>query len=296
MSKLVRAIINPVSGRRSMLPVVQETARLLAERGGELDIQLTTCAGHATELAAEAPPGTEAILAVGGDGTVCEVVNGLIERPLPIVILGTGTENLMAKFFRMPKTPADIVDTLLTGVPQPSDVGVVNGKHFLAVGGVGFDAEVVHRLVGLRTGHIDYLSYFWPIWRTLWGHPFPRLEVVVDGQRVFDQRGLIIMGVISRYSLGLRIMQHAECDDGLLDICCFPCTSQVTLGWYALNVLRGTHDNLPGVVYRQGRNIEITTPDHAYYEIDGEFGGELPAHFTMLPQAATLLRPAPQHS
>ena len=97
MTRRVSAIVNPVSGRRNMLPVVRAIGHILEREGWTLDVLLTDRAGHAIELAREVPDDTHAVLAVGGDGTVCEVINGLYPRNIPLVILRTGTENLLAR-------------------------------------------------------------------------------------------------------------------------------------------------------------------------------------------------------
>ncbi|MCH9035088.1 MAG: acylglycerol kinase family protein, partial [Planctomycetes bacterium] len=102
MRTRIAAIINPVSGRRDMLPTVQRIGAEIRRAGGTLDIFTTERLGHATVLASNLHVETEALLVVGGDGTVCEVVNGLAEDPIPLAILRTGTENLLARELRMP--------------------------------------------------------------------------------------------------------------------------------------------------------------------------------------------------
>lgn len=291
MSKRVLAIVNPISGRRNMAPVVRTIGRLLEKAGSTLHAEATTRAGEASELAAAAADRFDAVLVVGGDGTVCEVVNGLIERPLPIVILRTGTENLLAHELNMPVDPAEVARTLLTGESFPCDVGEANGRRFLAVCGVGFDAEVVARLTRIRRGHITHADYFWPIWRTFWGHRFPHLEVEADGEAVFSGQGMAFVGIISRYSLGMRLLGSARYDDGLLDLCVLPCKGRWELIDHAARVVRGVHRDRTGVVYRQVREVRITSGQEAVpVEIDGDVGGHLPIHCTVAPGAARFLR------
>ncbi len=289
MNGRVAAIVNPISGRRNMLPVVREVGRILQRNGTSLDIHVTQGAGEATGCAAGLAPGTQAVLVVGGDGTVCEVINGLMARPLPFVILRTGTENLLARELRMPTEPHDVAHTLLRGRPRPLDVGVVNGRHFLAVTGVGFDAECVHRLTRVRRGHITHGDYFWPVWRTFWAHRFPFLRVEADGDTVFEGPGLALVGVIGQYSIGLRMLAHARPDDGLLDLCVMPCATRAQLLGHAFRALRRRHVEHPGVIYRQGRHIRITSTESVLVEIDGDQGGRLPIECTILPSAARYL-------
>jgi len=290
MGRRVVAIINPVSGRRNMLPVVRRIGRLLQDGGGEMQLEVTTRAGHATDLASQAALTADAVLAVGGDGTVCEVVNGLIGRNIPIVILRTGTENLLAGELKMPTEPEQVARTLLRGRPFPCDVGMVNGQCFLAVVGVGFDAECVARMSQLRKGHITRWDYFWPIWRTFWAHRFPVIRIEADNEVVFDGPGLAIIGGIGQYSAGMRILRHARCDDGLLDLCVLPCRSKPALLGHAGRVFLGRHLDKARVLYRQCREICVSSDEKVPIEVDGEPGGFLPAVATVLPSGTTFLQ------
>lgn len=284
------AILNPASGRRDMRPVVRHVAELLRRSGGMLECHTTAEAGHATALAAGVAPDTTAVLVVGGDGTVCEVINGLTDRPVPIVILRTGTENLLARELRMPVEPRAIAQTLLHGAVHRCDVGVVNDKRFMAVVGVGFDAECVRRLADSRDGHITHWDYFWPIWRSFWSHRFPRLYVEADGDAVFEGTGLALIGMIGRYSAGLRMLPYAAYDDGLLDLCVLPCASRRGLMVHAARAFLRRHVRPGDVVYRQCKRIYITSTDCALVEIDGDVGGEVPVECSVLPGATSFLR------
>ena len=290
MPQRIVAILNPVSGRCNMVPVVREVGRLVERGRGRLEIAETAGTGHATELASQVDPDVNAVLVVGGDGTVCEVANGLAGKDVPILILRTGTENLLARELMMPTAPTHVAQTLLYGEPFPYDVGVINDRRFLIVAGVGFDAECVLRMSRVRTGHITHWDYFWPIWRTFWAHRFPTLRVEVDGACVFEDRGLVLVGVIGRYSAGLRVLAHARYDDGLLDVCILPCASRTKLATHACRVFCERHIECGGTIYRQCRRIRISSEDKVPTEVDGEVGSLLPADCTILPGAARFLR------
>ena len=290
MRKRIAAIINPVSGRRDMMPTVHRIAGEIRRAGGTLDLLATERFGHATILASNVHPDVEAVLVVGGDGTVCEVVNGLAERPLPLAILRTGTENLLARELGMPTEPPRVARTLLYGEPIAVDVGVINNRRFLAVAGAGFDAECIQRLSIRRKGHITHWDYFWPIWRTFWAHRFPTLRIDVDEERVFEGKGFAIFGVIGRYSVGMRVLNRARVDDGLLDICIFPCRSRRGLLTHIARVFLGPHVTGKHTIYRQCRKINITSPSIVPIQVDGEAGGRLPAECSILPHAIRVLK------
>jgi len=291
MARRIVAILNPISGRRNMLPMVKQVGQVLERQGSTLDIRVTERAGHATAIAAELSADVDAVLVVGGDGAVGEVINGLVGRLVPVTIMRTGTENLLANEFGMPARPSAVARTLLDGDTFDCDVGVLNDRHFIAVAGVGFDAECMDRMARTRRGHITYGDYFWPTWRTFWGHRFPRLRVTADDQCVFEGRGLALIGVIGRYAAHLRVLCNARHDDGLLDLCVLECSSRTRLVRHALRMLLRRHVGSNGVVYRQCRRINISSPDDALIEVDGELGGRLPAKCSVLPRAVRFLRP-----
>jgi diacylglycerol kinase family enzyme len=276
------AIVNPISGRRNMLPRVRTIARAVERLGGRLDVLVTQGPRHATEL--------EAVLVVGGDGTVGEVVNGLAGSRVPMLILGTGTENLLAREMNMPTDPEQVTDTLLRGEQFAADVGVINGHRFLAVAGIGFDAECVVRMNRLRRGHITHGDYFWPIWRTFWEYRYPVLRVDVDGERIFEGRGFVLIGNIARYSAGLRMLMKARNDDGLLDVGVFPCASRREMFGHACRAYLRRHVGRGGTLYRQCRTTRISSDEAVPIEVDGELRGYLPAECSVQPGAVRFLR------
>ncbi len=273
-----------------MLPLVHTIARAMEHRGRRFDVHVTNGPRHATQLAAGLTDDVEAVLAVGGDGTVGEVVNGLSESGVPMLILRTGTENLLARELGMPTDPEKITETLLRGERFASDVGIINGKRFLAMAGIGFDAECVARMNLSRHGHITHYDYFWPIWRTYWAYRYPLLTVEADGVEIFKGRGFALIGNIARYSAGLRILSKARNDDGLLDLGIFPCDSRLRMLGHALRAFLRCHIGLGGMIYRQCRNVLIRSDEGVPIELDGELGGYLPAECTVLPGAVNFLR------
>lgn len=298
----IAAIVNPISGPRNMLPRVRTIARAVERLGGRLDVLVTQGPRHATELASELGGEVEAVLVVGGDGTVGEVLNGLAGvgradregrvRRVPMLILRTGTENLLAREMNMPTDPEQVTDTLLRGEQFAADVGVINEHRFLAVAGIGFDAECVVRMNRSRCGHITHGDYFWPIWRTYWEYRYPVLRVDVDGERIFEGRGFVLIGNIPRYSGGLRMLMKARIDDGLLDVGIFPCESRRKMLGHACRAYLRRHIGRGGTIYRQCRTVRVCSDDKVPIEVDGELRGHLPAECSVQPGAVSFLRSA----
>lgn len=287
MSPPYVAICNPISGRYSSLPRLLRLRQALLDRGADLQIHTTTQAGHATTLAAEASPDTPAIIVAGGDGTLCEVVNGLGSRGTPIALLPSGTENLLGRSLGLPVDPLQAAETLFARRIVRRDAAEANGRVFLAVGGVGFDADCVDRLCRRRRGHIVHADYFVPIWRTFWEHRFPEIHVVANDRVAFDGRGLLIFGLIDRYAAGLPVLPGADPTDGLLDVAIFPCRTRRQLVGHACCVaLREWARQASNVIHLKCTNVTITCRTQALTQLDGERGPPPPLACRVLPAFA----------
>jgi diacylglycerol kinase family enzyme len=275
-----------------MAHVVQEACRRLKEAGGEVTVLPTAGVGHATELAGCVPAGTRAVVAVGGDGTVREVAQGVVCGDIPLAVLPAGTENLVAKHFGYKASAAHLLSTLLTGRSRRIDVGWAGQSIFLIVAGIGFDAEIVHRLSRARAGNISRLSYLSPIWATFWKHRFPMLNVRIEGRPVYQGRGLLFIGNVPPYGPGLRILQKANCSDGRLDLCICPCSSRLTLGLHAARILARCHLRFGDVLYEKVQTVTVESSDaRVPMQLDGDVAGHLPAQFRVQACALSLLIP-----
>jgi diacylglycerol kinase (ATP) len=172
------------------------------------------------------------------------------------------------------------------------DLGSVNGKCFTSIAGFGFDGRVVRRVSEQRSGHIDYFDYFWPIWRTFWDYKFEAMKVIVDGKEIFNGRGLVFVGNISRYAVGLQILHYADFSDGVLDICIYECASRIHLLKHSIFTVLKSDINCSDVIYRQGKEISVTSDSTGIdTEIDGDPGPALPVQIKVIPRAVNCVVP-----
>ena len=123
--------------------------------------------------------GLAGIVAAGGDGTVGDLINRF--PGVPIAILPTGTENLLAKYLRIPLDGRFVAEMIAAGRTRPMDLGLLNGRRFTLMVSVGFDADVVHRTHARREGHIQKWNYVQPVLETLRNYEYPELQIEADG-------------------------------------------------------------------------------------------------------------------
>jgi len=290
----IQYIVNPKSGASSSNDLVREFKDYLIAKGFEVRVELTESLEHACELATQGANDDQCALVVGagGDGTLREILHGLEGTHKLFMPIPSGTENLLANELGFDLHLKTLINAFEGDCIKSLDLGMINGQCFTSIAGFGFDGSVIDRISKIRTGHISHLSYFWPIWRTFWEHDFPVIKVVADGEEIFNDRGLVFVGNISRYAIGLSICKNADFGDGLLDICIFRCHDQANLIAHAIRVVLKRHTQSKNAVYTQGKSIQVTPTDKTVFcQIDGDPGPELPADIKVIPQAIRVLTP-----
>ena len=288
-------IVNPKSGASSgeKLPGWR-FEEYLTGRGFDVRLNLTRSLEHACELATNAAGDSDCAMAVvvGGDGTVREVVHGLESSNKPLLIVPGGTENLLANELGLDSTLRTLTRTFEAGFIRTLDLGFANGRCFTSIAGFGFDGEVVKDVSRNRKGHITYFDYFWPLWRNFWRYRFESMSVEVDGVEIFDGRGLVFVGNISRYAIGLNILDKADYSDGLLDVCIYKCAGRTHLLKHSLVTILKQHSNCRDVVYKQGRFIVVRSGNpNLAVEIDGDPGPAVPVQINVIPKAVRVMVP-----
>jgi diacylglycerol kinase (ATP) len=271
----IYVILNPTAGRGAAVRAWPAVRRELEAAGVEHALAETRAPGHAVELAEEAArDGWPAVLALGGDGTVHEVANGLLraagEGPtLPLGIVAVGSGNDFATLAGVPRDPAAAARRALAGEPRPVDAGRVGGEWFTNGVGIGLDARVAveanrhRRLKGIGI-------YLWALLRVLRTFRPPRIRLEVDGETIERRLTLVTVGNGGRHGGGFWICPAARIDDGVLDVCV--CDALGTLGIlrFLPKVLRGTHVGAACVRMRHARRVRVTSPDPLSVHADGE--------------------------
>jgi diacylglycerol kinase family enzyme len=172
------------------------------------------------------------------------------------------------------------------------DLGMANGRLFLLMAGVGFDAHVVHVLDERRSGPIGLLSYVLPAASAVARYGFPPIRVEVDGKRVFGPKPAVVMVAnLPQYGTGFPIVPGARGDDRSLDVLCLPCNSRVRLGELFALAADQRHLTVTGAVTATGARVDIVADSPVPVQIDGDPGGTLPLNVTLHEAQLPLIRP-----
>jgi diacylglycerol kinase family enzyme len=288
--------LNPKAGARSGLPAVARLAELLAEQGFlvETMTDIDELSSKSDQLLRDGD--LRCVVSAGGDGTVALLANRL-PRDTPIAVLPLGTENLLSKHLQMKGDPGEVCRTICGGCASKFDAGRAGEQIFLIMAGCGFDAEVVRRLHGERTGHIHHLSYAKPIWDSIHNYDYPELRVhceipATDSNaartETITARWAFVVN-LPRYAGGLRIAPHASGNDGLLDVCTFKDGSLWSGLRYLSGVILGQHASWDDCVTVRASKIRIESDAPVPFQLDGDPGGFLPTEIEVLPDHLTLL-------
>lgn len=294
-------ICNVRSGRGGVGKALPEVEAALRERGLEYEIRRTERPGHATEIArATVSSGGRFVVAMGGDGTVHEVVNGMIENDkavnpeavIGVVAAGTGSDFI--KTFGLPARPRDAVRHLDGDESFPIDIGkityqqdgVETSRYFPNIAEVGLGAEVVARAARLPRV-LGPTVYLWAFWLSMRKHRAANVAVdVVD--RVYEGKmNNMVVANCQFFGGGMKIAPKAAPTDGLLDIQIEHARKRDAIAMMP-KVFKGEHVPHPDIEEYKRVRCSITADRPLLIEADGEVLGTTPATFEVIPEAIAL--------
>lgn len=290
-------IVNPCAGKNRGQAIGIAAKHHLESLGFQVEYHQTTAPGEATQIAKELSDDFEAVFAVGGDGTVTEVVCGLNMGSSRVLgIIPVGTANVVARELGIPlSSPESAIDVALSGNPKDFDLPEANGRPFLANIGVGFDADVVsaihaHRCQLSQDRSISMASYVPIGFRAIWKHKAARLKVTVDGNEIPGTFADVIVCNTANYGGVLSLTPDALPNDGFLDIYLRRRRGRFGILRHLASAVFRWKDQ--GVVTRiRGNNIKIESQDVADVQIDGDPAGQTPVQINLEQKHIKILTP-----
>lgn len=300
-------IVNPVAGHRRCKQRWDMLDQVLRAADLEYEVSITSHALHAVEITREAlKNGFSRIVAVGGDGTLNEVVNGFFdlqgqainpEARLSLIPVGTGSD--FARMFNIDSSTECVRRLLSAGERKTCDVvrtsfwgwdGEQTRRYYINIGDVGIGAETCARI----NRNSKVLGGFWSFLLagvyTILTYRNRNLTVLVDEAEIYSGPCcLIAIGNGSYFGGGMKIAPKARLDDGLLDVVVVKNFGKMELLAALPQVYRGSHLSHPKVGFRRGSRVKIISHDQAYLEVDGETTGQGDMEFEILPAGLKIL-------
>lgn len=268
-------IVNPEARHGETGPLVPVIEQLL--QSAEYDLTLTTHMGHAAELAREAQ-GYDLLVAVGGDGTVHEVLNGIMARPEgdrpALGLIPTGSGNDTRRTLGVPEDIAEATLALISGRRRRFDIGRCNGTYFNNSFAAGLDARVTAKAVEYKatTRRAGLWLYFTALIHVLFNELYPhRVRLRWDDESDEQAEVLIVAATIgATYGGGFRITPDAVPDDGLLEVCLIDPLSLPQALVRLPFVVLGKHTGMKVVRMSRHRSVVIESDEPMPAQIDGE--------------------------
>lgn len=277
----ILVIVNPIAGRGAGARLSSQVNCCLRDHGLEIEMQMTDAPGHATSLARKAAEqGKKTVVAVGGDGTVNEVINGLMQsggKPA-LGILPIGTGNDFAFGAGVPLDLQAACRAVSRNQSRVLDLGWVRAdneeaRYFGNGVGIGFDAIAnieSHKLKWLR----GMLVYLVAVLKTLAiYYDTPQTTILVDGQQICQPCLMISIMLGRRLGGGFYITPDSMMDDGLFDLCIAPKIPRHEMVAFVPRFMRGTHVTDPRLILDRGQRVTVVSESPWAAHVDGEIYG-----------------------
>jgi diacylglycerol kinase (ATP) len=258
----IALICNPTATNKKAAEVCRKVSSLLQERNIEHSIFITKW-----------PAGWEGISGawiIGGDGTVNYFINQYPDCSIPLSVFAGGTGNDLHWMLYGKTDVISQVDRLLEASPRPIDAGICNGILFLNGVGIGFDGSIVKDLAG-KSKWPGKTSYFISIIKHLWGYSEQWGKINTGEERMQGKYFLISVANGQRYGGGFQVAPKASLSDGLLDLNVVKEIAPIKRLWYLPVIEKGRHLELPFVMYRHVKEIEISFETIQPAHMDGEY-------------------------
>lgn len=280
-------VVNPHAGLKKGNEILELVKPVFQEAGVELTIFITEYAGHAHEYAKDASyDGYDGFCAIGGDGTMHEIVNGMLKRDdgqrLPIGLLAGGTGNSFMDDMDCPD-PIEAAKRIVSGSTRPIDIAKVdsNGEIIYAFNIVGwglavdsnFLAEKMRWLGGARYDVAALIELF---------KGKKRLSKLIIGDKTYDEDFVFILGCNTIHmGKGMKMAPIAKLDDGMIDLVIVKKASKLRLLKSFPKLATGEHLESPLVDYQQVKEFTLIPRESTILNIDGEMTGTTPISVTM---------------
>lgn len=267
--KHITFIINPRAGVEREKEIRSAIKAQLNEFLYSYDIQYTQYAKHGTELArAAAANGAYAVVAVGGDGSVNDIVKGLAGSDTALAIIPKGSGNGMARTMKIPLDTYAAMKVINAGKIKTIDIGYANESMFISNAGVAFDALISKKFA--KSEKRGFGVYSWLVTKYMWLYKPWKFRIVIDGEEIHERAFMVTVANGQQFGYNFRIAPMASYTDGLLDLVIIRSFPKVLGGLIALRAMRGNITDSPYVAHRRAKEIVVSHPDLKLMQTDGD--------------------------
>lgn len=291
-------IVNPVAGGNNSGKLWPSVDARLRQIGIDFDVVMTEARGHAITLARDAAlQSRPMIVSVGGDGTLNEIINGVLSTQtdgcpdLTVAIVPVGTGGDFVRTLGVPRIWSDACARLIDDKTRVVDAGemIYNGtdgeqhRFFVNVAGLGFDGEVTARTSTASKRLGGTIPYFASLLLTLVGYHNKDVTVDLDAEAIPARVNSVVVANGAWFGGGMYIAPNARPDDGLFDVVTIGDVDKVDLLQTMPRVYKGTHLTHPKLSVYRARRVRVVSKQEMWLQADGEALGRAPVTFRVRP-------------
>ncbi len=292
--KKIKIIYNPSSGRQLVEKRLDKLTKLLIDDGYTISKFITKKKNDAmNETIKACGEDWNNIIVVGGDGTVNEVAKGIVlgGRKIPVAIFSSGTVNDFANYMDIPKNILEFYDMIKRGKSLDVDLGKIGDNYFVNVAAGGLLSNVGFSVLPEAKMVLGRMAYYLEGLKELVLENLKPIKIKIESEEYNDENEIFLFVISNSSSIGgfKKLAPKADVLDGYLDVLAIKKADVQELANIFFNIFNGDHINHPKVIYFKSKNIKITSEVDVDIDIDGEYGGKLPATFEILSNSFSIL-------
>jgi diacylglycerol kinase (ATP) len=279
--KRIFLIINQYAGHRKGAKAVEIVIPFLHKNDCRVEFVYTDSPGHASELASKASvDGFDLVVAVGGDGTMNEIAQGLIGTNTPMGIIPMGSGNGLARELGISMNIRKACHTLIDGTDLQIDVCRMNNQRFLCTCGIGFDAQIADKMS--RASSRGFLRYIQLVIKESIFYKPMNIKMKIDGKQINQSVFLVTFANASQFGNNAYIAPAASMTDGLIDVIVVKPFSKIWMPVFGIGLFTKIIPKLPFVECYKAKQVELELADTSIFHFDGEPGQlDIPAKVTI---------------
>lgn len=287
-------IINPAAGKGRALKFIPEIEELFKDSGDEYIIKITERPRHAIEIVRSYTEQDQyRVYAIGGDGTLNEVLNGMAGTTSILGVIPGGSGNDFIRSIGTKGGKEDILRRTVYGKTQEIDLARVMNRYFINIASAGIDAEIgynaaIFKKIPFLPGHLSYLL---SIFITVFRYKSKKMRIIMDDREINTETLLIAAGNGRFYGGGMMITPGAELSDGQFDICHVTKMSKAKILLLFPRVIKGKHENIKEVSFNRCNKLSIYMEEDTVLNIDGELTKVKKAEFEIIPKGIKVIIP-----
>lgn len=278
-------IVNPVAGKNKGARVLPLIERVMKKKELPYEIIKTTKIGEAKEIVQEAMnKHYSTIVAVGGDGTIHEVLNGMVGSNKVLGIIPAGTGNDLSRTLNLSQNPDIALEFILKGKTKKIDLGKTKEKYFINFASVGLDAAIASEANYIKKYISSKIAYIIAALKEISTFKSRKLKFIIDDKNVSEKVMMITICNGIYYGGGMKVAPTADLEDGYFDVCVIKDMNRLKLLILFPTIYLGKHLNYKEVEFYRAKKVKIISDYQLQVNADGELVDDEVLEFEVLQQ------------